>query len=36
VLNGFGVAIISTPKGLMTDISARAAKLGGEVICEVY
>jgi small subunit ribosomal protein S8 len=36
VINGFGMAIISTPKGLMTDTAARAAKLGGEVICEVY
>jgi len=36
VLNGFGMAIISTPKGLMTDMAARGVKLGGEVICEVY
>lgn len=36
VLNGFGVAIISTPRGLLTNTEARAANLGGEVICEVY
>jgi len=33
---GYGVAIISTPKGLMTDKEARKQKLGGEVICEVW
>ncbi len=36
VLNGLGTAIISTPKGLMTSNEARKAKLGGEVICELY
>ncbi len=36
VLNGFGLAIISTPQGLLTDSEARLAKVGGEVICEVY
>ena len=35
VLNGLGVAILSTPKGVMTDRSARAAKVGGELICIV-
>lgn len=35
VMNGLGVAIISTPKGLMTDRKARATGLGGEVICYV-
>lgn len=35
VLGGLGVAIISTPKGLMTDHAARAARLGGEVICYI-
>ena len=35
VVNGLGTAIISTPKGLMTTQSARKAKLGGEVICEI-
>ena len=36
VLNGLGVAIISTSKGVMTDKEARAQKVGGEVICYVY
>lgn len=36
VNGGLGVAIISTPGGLMTDRAARAAGLGGEVICFVY
>jgi len=35
ILNGLGVAIISTPKGLMTDKSARQQGLGGEVLCVV-
>lgn len=36
VLNGIGIAIISTSCGIMTDKEARKRKLGGEVICEVY
>lgn len=36
VLNGMGMAIISTPKGLMTNNEARKARLGGEVICEIF
>lgn len=36
VLNGFGMAIISTSSGLMTGKEAAVKKLGGEVICEVY
>lgn len=36
VLNGLGIAIISTSKGVMTDKEARAEKIGGEVICYVY
>ena len=36
VLNGLGIAIISTSKGLMTDKNARANKLGGEVIAYVW
>jgi small subunit ribosomal protein S8 len=36
VLNGLGVAIISTSKGLMTDKEARKEKIGGEVLCYVY
>lgn len=35
VKNGFGMAIISTSRGLMTSDEARKAKLGGEVICEI-
>ena len=36
VLNGLGVAIISTPKGLMTDKQARKQKVGGEVLALVW
>ncbi len=35
VMNGLGVAIVSTPKGVMTDRKARAANVGGEVLCIV-
>lgn len=35
VMNGLGVAIISTPQGVMTDRKARAAGIGGEVLCYV-
>tara|TARA_B100000287_G_scaffold424545_1_gene469335 strand:- start:509 stop:904 length:396 start_codon:yes stop_codon:yes gene_type:complete len=34
--NGLGIAIISTPKGVMTDINARKQKVGGEIICKVF
>ena len=34
--NGLGIAIISTPKGVMTDIEARKQKVGGEIICKVF
>jgi len=36
VKGGYGVAVISTPKGLMTDKEARKKKLGGEVLCEIW
>lgn len=36
VLNGLGIAIISTSKGLMTDKEAKVEKVGGEVLCYVY
>lgn len=36
VLNGLGVAIISTSRGVMTDKEARTEKVGGEVLCYVY
>ena len=35
VLNGLGVAIVTTSKGLMTDREARAAGIGGEILCVV-
>ena len=34
--NGLGIAIVSTPKGVMTDIDARKQKVGGEIICKVF
>jgi len=34
--NGLGIAIVSTPKGVMTDNDARKQKLGGEIICKVF
>ena len=34
--NGLGIAIVSTPKGVMTDIDARKQKVGGEIICRVF
>ena len=34
--NGLGIAIISTPKGVMTDVDARKQKIGGEIICKVF
>jgi small subunit ribosomal protein S8 len=36
VLNGLGIAILSTSQGLMTDKEARTRNIGGEVICYVY
>ena len=36
VLNGLGIAILSTPKGVMTDKEARSQNVGGEVLCYVY
>ncbi len=36
VRSGFGMAILSTPNGLMTTTEARKRRLGGELICEVY
>ncbi len=35
VLNGLGIAIVSTPRGVMTDRKARATNVGGEVLCLV-
>ena len=36
VNNGLGIAIVSTPKGVMTDIDARKHRVGGEIICKVF
>ena len=36
VLNGTGIAIVSTPKGIMTDKEVRKEKIGGEVMGEIY
>ena len=36
VSNGLGILIVSTPKGVMTDNQARAANVGGEVLCSVF
>ena len=36
VLNGLGIAVISTSRGVMTDKEAKELKLGGEVLCYVY
>ena len=36
VINGLGIAIISTSKGIMTDKEATSLKIGGEVLCYVY
>lgn len=35
VLNGLGIAIVSTSRGVMTDKAARAARVGGEILCYV-
>lgn len=34
--NGLGVLVVSTPQGVMTDYKARAANVGGEVLCQVF
>jgi small subunit ribosomal protein S8 len=36
VFNGLGISIISTPQGVMSDNEARAANVGGEVLCQVF
>ena len=36
VMNGLGVAIVSTPKGILTDKQARKERVGGEVLCEIW
>ena len=36
VMNGVGLAILSTPKGVMTDANAKKNNVGGEIICKVF
>jgi small subunit ribosomal protein S8 len=36
VFNGFGVAVVSTPRGIMTDKEARLQNVGGEIICNIW
>ena len=36
VLNGLGIAIVSTSKGVMTNKAAKAQQVGGEVLCYIY
>ncbi|MEL7058690.1 MAG: 30S ribosomal protein S8, partial [Acidobacteriota bacterium] len=36
VLNGLGVAIVSTSHGLLTDREAREQRIGGEILCELW
>lgn len=36
IYNGLGIAILSTPQGVMSDAEARAANVGGEVLCHVF
>jgi small subunit ribosomal protein S8 len=36
VINGLGIAILSTSKGVLTDKQAKAANVGGEVLCYIY
>ena len=35
-INGLGISILSTPRGVMSDNEARAANVGGEVLCQVF
>lgn len=36
VRNGFGIAVLSTPRGVLSDKGAKDAKVGGEVLCEIW
>jgi small subunit ribosomal protein S8 len=36
VFNGLGVSILSTSKGVMSDVNAREANVGGEILCKVF
>jgi small subunit ribosomal protein S8 len=35
-MNGLGISIVSTPRGVMSDIEARKQNVGGEVLCRVF
>jgi small subunit ribosomal protein S8 len=34
--NGLGIAVLSTPRGVMSDVAAREANVGGEVLCQIF
>ena len=36
VLDGLGIAVVSTPKGIMTNNEAKKSRVGGEILCEIY
>ncbi len=36
IMNGFGISVVSTSKGLITDVQARKMQLGGELLCSVW
>jgi small subunit ribosomal protein S8 len=36
IYNGLGISVLSTPRGVMSDAEARAANVGGEVLCQVF
>ena len=36
VLNGYGIAVLSTPQGIMTNKDAQKARVGGEIVCEIF
>jgi len=36
IYNGLGISILSTPRGVMSDNEARAANVGGEILCRVF
>ena len=36
IQSGLGIAIVSTPKGVMSDVDARKQKIGGEIICKIF
>ena len=36
VMNGLGIAILSTPKGILSDVKARSERVGGEILCNIW